>query len=115
MTENDRLRDQVDECRHLSDRLQKSEVVVEKLKKKLDEAGEIRRGAKVGGWRWGRVGDCKEISHWRVGVNTFSNKIACLPFIQTTISITNSTLYSPTHSGHFFHPSLPSSSPPFFL
>lgn len=43
-----RLKDQVDEYRHTSERAKKQENVIEKYKKKLEEAAETKRMLKVG-------------------------------------------------------------------
>lgn len=43
-----RLKDQVDEYRHASERAKKQENVIEKYKKKLEEAAETKRMLKVG-------------------------------------------------------------------
>lgn len=45
--EAEKLKDQVDELRHASDKLIKAEAVIEKYKKKLEEAGDLRRSVKV--------------------------------------------------------------------
>ncbi|KAI8799731.1 HOOK protein-domain-containing protein [Cladochytrium replicatum] len=41
-----RLRDQLDEFRHMADRLQKSEALLEKYKKKLEESSDLRKQIK---------------------------------------------------------------------
>lgn len=43
-----RLKDQMDEYRHASDKAKKQENVIEKYKKKLEEATETKRMLKVG-------------------------------------------------------------------
>lgn len=45
--EADRLKDEVDELRHAADRLVKSDAVIEKYKKKLEEAADVRRNLKA--------------------------------------------------------------------
>lgn len=44
-----RLKDQVDEYRHAAEKLNKTENVMEKYKKKLEESAEMRKKVKV---RW---------------------------------------------------------------
>ncbi|KAJ1553274.1 Protein Hook 2, partial [Cladochytrium tenue] len=45
--ENVRLKDQLDEFRHFADKLQKSEALIEKYKKRIEETGDLRRQLKV--------------------------------------------------------------------
>lgn len=45
--EGARLKDQVDEYKHAADKLQRTENVIEKYKKKLEEGADVRRQVKV--------------------------------------------------------------------
>lgn len=45
--ETTRLKDQMDEYRHAAEKAKKSEAVLEKYRKKLEEAGDLRRSLKV--------------------------------------------------------------------
>ncbi|KAJ3195407.1 hypothetical protein HK101_000313 [Irineochytrium annulatum] len=45
--ETSRLKDQLDEFRHVADKLQKSEAMIEKYKKKMEESAEMRRQSKA--------------------------------------------------------------------
>jgi protein HOOK3 len=42
-----RLKDQLDEYKHAAEKLQKTENVIEKYKKKLEESADLRRQIKV--------------------------------------------------------------------
>ena len=58
--EASRLKDQLDEFRHTADKLQKSEAMIDKYKKKLEEVGDLRKQMKVGDvvivfWALGRL------------------------------------------------------------
>lgn len=45
--EAEKLRDEIDEYRHAADKLAKAENTLEKYKKKLEEAADVRRALKV--------------------------------------------------------------------
>ncbi|KAI9358583.1 hypothetical protein DFJ73DRAFT_757870 [Zopfochytrium polystomum] len=45
--ENTRLKDQLDEFRHFADKLQKSEAMIEKYKKRMEESADLRRQIKL--------------------------------------------------------------------
>ncbi|KAJ3005129.1 hypothetical protein HKX48_000849 [Thoreauomyces humboldtii] len=98
--EADRLKDALDEFRHMADKLQKSEAIIDKYKKRLDEVGDLRRQIKAAedqNQKHIRRNEHLEEEHRKISslkplVETMREQLSNLETRNSSLQVENSTL-----------------------
>ncbi|KAJ3415997.1 Protein Hook 1 [Chytridiales sp. JEL 0842] len=100
LEETSRLKDQLDEFRHFADKLQKSEAMIEKYKRKMEEGADFRKQVKVLEAQNNQMAErnryledeCRKLSSYKPMIETYKEQISMLEGQNSSLQVEKSKM-----------------------